>query len=154
MDIKIIKGNYEHIKDCEEAITKSLLGRYYFEKEGSAHRAIQEALEHGTLYVAMEQDVCTGFMYYVEDGAFHSYPYLHLIAVKEEYRGKGIGKQLIEYFEKIAGRDKCFLVVADFNPEAKHFYERMGYRQVGEIPDLYRKGIAERLMMKDNIETE
>jgi ribosomal protein S18 acetylase RimI-like enzyme len=41
-----------------------------------------------------------------------------------------------------------FLVVADFNPEAKRLYERVGYIEVGAIPNLYREGMTEYLMMK------
>ena len=149
LDIKIIKGNSEHLEDCKEALLKSPLGKHYFQSKGSAHKAIEEGLEQGNLFVAIAQDVCTGFMFYITNGAFHSFPYLHLIAVKEEYRGKGIGKQLVEYFEKISDRDKFFLVVADYNPNAKRFYESIGYRQVGEIPGLYREGIKEYIMMKE-----
>lgn len=149
MNIKIIKGNFEHLKDCEEALLKSSLGQHYFESEGSALNAIEEGLAQGNLYVAIDQEVCTGFMFYITNGAFHSFPYLHLIAVKEEYRGKGIGKHLVDYFEKISDRDKFFLVVADFNPNAKGFYESIGYRQVGEILGLYRDGITEYIMMKE-----
>ncbi|MEY8352398.1 GNAT family N-acetyltransferase [Lachnospiraceae bacterium 54-53] len=148
MNIKIIKGNSEHMKDCEEALLKSSLGNHYFQREGSARKAIEEGLDQGDLFVALAEDVCTGFMYFIKNGAFHSFPYLHLIAVKEEYRGKGIGKHLVEYFEKISDRDKFFLVVADFNPKARGFYESIGYRQVGEIPGLYREGITEFIMMK------
>lgn len=74
-----------------------------------------------------------------------------LISVKEEYRGKGIGKNLMGFLENLAfeNANKIFVVVADFNPDAKHFYEKLGYRQVGEIPNLYRKGINEHLMMKE-----
>lgn len=149
MNIQIVKGNNEYLKDCEEALLKSSLGEHYFQNEGSAHKAIEEGLEQGNLFVAIAQGVCAGFMFYIKNGAFHSFPYLHLIAVKEEYRGKGIGKQLVEYFEKISDRDKFFLVVADFNPNAKRFYEKLGYRQVGEIPGLYREGITEYIMMKE-----
>ena len=51
---------------------------------------------------------------------------------------KGIGKALLDYSENIAYgmADKFFLVVADYNPDAKRFYERNGYQQVGEIPKL------------------
>ena len=78
-------------------------------------------------------------------------PYLHIIAIKEEYRGKGIGKALLDYSEKIACEmaDRLFLVVADFNPDAKRFYERNGYQQVGKIPNLYRPGVTEYVMAKD-----
>lgn len=43
---------------------------------------------------------------------------------------------------------KVFLVVADFNPEAKILYINVGYTEVGAIPNLYREGITEYLMMK------
>ncbi|WP_321016190.1 GNAT family N-acetyltransferase [Hungatella effluvii] len=38
-------------------------------------------------------------------GCFHSFPYLHLIAVKEEYRGQGIGRKLIDYLENVVCAD-------------------------------------------------
>ena len=41
------------------------------------------------------------------------------------------------------------VVVADYNPDAKRFYERNGYQQVGKIPNLYRSGITEYMMAKD-----
>ena len=64
---------------------------------------------------------------------------------------RGIGKALLNYSENIAYEmaDKLFLVVADYNPAAKRFYERNGYQQVGEIPNLYRPGVTECLMVKD-----
>lgn len=150
MDIRIIKGCGENIRDCEEALLKSDLGRYYFTGAGSARKAIEEGIDNETLYVALSEGVCIGFMYYIPNGAFHSFPYLHIIAVKEEYRGYGIGRCLLEYFEKIAGRNKYFLVTADFNINAKKFYEYMGYSQVGKIPGLYHDNITEFIMMKEN----
>ena len=41
-----------------------------------------------------------------------------------------------------------FLAVADFNPDAKRLYESIGYSTIGDIPNLYRSGITESLMMK------
>jgi len=75
---------------------------------------------------------------------------LHIIAVKQEIRGKGIGKALLTYFEMedFEGSTKVFLVVADFNPDAKKLYQHLGYRQVGKIPGLYKDGVTEYLMMK------
>ena len=63
---------------------------------------------------------CVGFTYIIPKGAFHSFPYLHIITVKEEFRNKGIGKALLDYSENIAYEmaDKFFLVVADYNPGA------------------------------------
>lgn len=153
MDIIIEKGALQYLDDCEEALLNSELGRKYFTEEGSGRKAISEGLEQGNLYIALFKNECAGFFYFIPRGCFHSFPYLHLISVKEEYRSKGIGKKLIDFFENVVCIDasKIFLVVADFNPEAKRFYERNGYQQVGELSNLYRKGITEYLMMKVNL---
>ncbi len=151
MDIRITKGSLEYLNDCEEALLDSELGRKYFASEGSGKKTIQEGLEQGNLHIALINDICVGFLWYLPKGAFHSFPYLHIISIKKDYRSKGIGKNLINFFEEVicADASKIFLVVADFNPDAKRFYEKIGYQQVGTIPNLYRKGITEYLMVKE-----
>jgi ribosomal protein S18 acetylase RimI-like enzyme len=139
------------MKDCEEALIRSELGRRYFFTEGSARRALEEGFHKGEIYVALNTSgQCTGFLWIIPNGVFHSFPYLHIVAVKEEYRNHGIGKELIRFFEEISFIDhsKVFLVVADFNPGARKLYEELGYLEVGPIPGLYRAGITETLMMK------
>ena len=151
--IAFAKGNEQHLKDCKDALSRSALGEKYFSSPGSAEKAILEGIRQGNLYVALIGEACIGFTYIIPKGAFHSFPYLHIISIKEEYRGKGIGKALLDYSEQIAleMEDKFFLVVADYNPEAKRFYERNGYQQVGEIPNLFRPGITEYIMAKNLI---
>ena len=150
MNIAIQKGSLQYIEDCKNALVNSELGRKYFEREGSAEEAILEGLNQGTLYVALADEICVGFAWYLPKGAFHNFPYLHIISINEACRGKGIGKMLMDFMETLAfaHADKIFLVVADFNPEARRFYEKAGYKQAGEIPSLYRYGITEYLMMK------
>ena len=149
--ISFAEGNEQHLKDCMDALCRSTLGEKYFSSPGSAENAILEGIHQGNLYVALIGEECVGFTYIIPKGAFHSFPYLHLIAVKEEYRDMGIGKALLDYSERTAFEmaDRLFLVVADYNPAAKRFYERNGYQQVGEIPNLYRPGITEYLMTKN-----
>ena len=150
-EITFAKGNEQHLKDCMDALCRSVLGEKYFSSPESAEKAILEGICRGNLYVALIGEECVGFSYIIPKGAFHGFPYLHILAVKEEYRGKGVGKAMLDYSERIASEtaDKLFLVVADFNPDAKRFYERNGYQQVGEIPNLYRCGITEYLMAKN-----
>ena len=151
--ITFAKGSEQHLKDCKAALCQSTLGEKYFSSPGSAENAILEGIRQGNLYVALIGEACIGFTYIIPKGAFHSFPYLHIIAVKEEYRDRGIGKALLDYSERIAFEmaDKLFLVVADYNPDAKRFYERNDYQQFGEIPGLYRPGITEYLMAKNLI---
>ena len=149
--ITFAKGNEQHLKDCKDALCRSTLGKRYFSSPGSAEDAILEGIRRENLYAAFIGEECVGFTYIIPKGAFHSFPYLHLLVVKEEYRNRGIGKALLDYSESIAYEmaDRLFLVVADYNPGAKRFYERNGYQQFGEIPNLYRPGVTEYMMAKD-----
>ncbi len=150
MDIQFKKGTMAYLDDCIKAMEHSTLSNAYFQTEESRKNAVMEGLNKETLYVALCDGKCAGFAYFILEGAFHAFPYLHLITINEEYRGMGIGKKLIEFIEAklFETRDKIFLLVGDYNPGAKIFYEKLGYKQVGTIPSLYRKGIDEYLMMK------
>jgi RimJ/RimL family protein N-acetyltransferase len=60
------------------------------------------------------------------------------IAIKEEFREVGIGQEMMKEIEKHAERlgiEKIFLEVFDINDRARYVYEKMGYHEVGRIPD-------------------
>ena len=152
MKIVISKAHMRHLEDCKVALLKSKLGQEYFPSEEKAHSTLKKGITKEEIFVAVnEEGECLGFLWFILAGAFHSFPYLHIIAVKEAFRGRGIGKELLDFFEEAVFTDssKVFLVVADFNPEAKRLYEHLGYQQVGEIPGLYKAGVTEYLMMKE-----
>jgi ribosomal protein S18 acetylase RimI-like enzyme len=150
MDVSIIKAENKHLNDCIIALQKSELGRIYFSTENKALNAISEGMGKGEISVAINGDnIVLGFMWIIENGVFHSFPYLHIVAVKEEFRGLGIGREFLNYMERVCNSSKLFLVVADFNPDAKKFYIKNGFKEVGRIPDLYKNGVTEFLMMKE-----
>lgn len=152
MNIAISRADASHLPDCVAALSDSELGRVYFPSEENALASIAEGVARDEVFVAVDEaGACVGFIWFVFGGAFHSFPYLHVIAVKGEHRGEGVGKQLLQFFEEgvFADSAKAFLVVADFNPDARRLYERLGWRQVGAIPGLYREGVTEYLMMKE-----
>ena len=152
MNIHIKAADMKYIDSCVEMLQKSDLGKAYFSDYRKAADMLTYAVGQKNVYVALNENrKCMGFIYYMTNGVFGSYPYLHIIAVKEEYRSCGIGKQLIKYFEDNASDSsstKYFLTVDDFNPRAKKLYENLGYKCVGELPDFYKKGINCYLMMK------
>ena len=153
MEIRIQKALPEDIGDCISALAHSEVGEAYFSDSKKARSWLAGAIEKDELFIALNsRGECAGFIWYMPEGVFGSYPYLHLLAVRQEYRGCGIGKQLLRYFEENASdypSTKCFLTVDDFNPRARKFYERQGYRQVGTLPDFYKKGVSCFLMMKE-----
>lgn len=152
MNVRIIKAEDKYFEDCVLALHNSELGRVYFPEEEKARQAIEEGFSKGEFFIAVNQeDEGLGFLWYIPNGAFHSFPYLHIIAVKEEYRSCGIGRKLLSFFEETVSQEasKVFLVVADFNPKAKKLYESIGYQEIGVIPSLYKPGVTECLMMKE-----
>ena len=128
------------------------MGTVYFSNYKKTVDLLLHALAQRGLFVALkDDDDCLGFMYFMPKGVFGSYPYLHIVAVKEEYRNLGIGKQLIKYFEENSSNyssTKYFLTVDDFNPQARKLYESLGYQRVGELKDFYKNGITSYIMMK------
>jgi len=151
MKIAITKAHTGHLEGCKTALLNSKLGQEYFVTQEKVCSALTEGISKQEMFVAVdEKGECMGFIWFILQGAFHAFPYLHIIAVREEFRGQGIGKQLLSFFEETVFPDssKVFLVVADFNPDAKRLYESLGYQQVGVLPGLYKEGVTEYLMMK------
>jgi AraC-like DNA-binding protein/RimJ/RimL family protein N-acetyltransferase len=147
----IVKARKKHLKACAEAVRDSELGRFYFEPDDDLTAYLADGMKHEQFFVAKGNGgECQGFIWFVLNGAFHAFPYLHMIAVRKEFRGEGVGTQLIDFVERtvFADHSKVFLVVADFNPDARRLYERLGYEKVGDIPGLYREDVTEHLMMK------
>jgi ribosomal protein S18 acetylase RimI-like enzyme len=63
--------------------------------------------------------------------------YLHHLAVDEAYRGKGIGRALVERCLsdlKAIGVPRCNVFYMADNPKGKAFWERLGYRPVKFLP--------------------
>lgn len=152
MDIHIRLAEIKYINRCIEILQNSDLGKAYFSDPEKAVDMLTYAVGQKDVYVALDDnEKCLGFIYYMTNGVFGSYPYLHIVAVKEEYRNYGIGKRLMKFFEDNASDSssaKYFLTVDDFNPEAKKLYESLGYQCVGELPDFYKEGVNCYLMMK------
>ena len=153
MNTVIKEAEEKHVIPCVYILQNSELGTVYFSDYKKTVDLLLRALEQRELFVALnDNEDCLGFMYFMPKGVFGSYPYLHILAVKEEYRNLGIGKQLIKYFEENSSdysSTKYFLTVDDFNPQARKLYESLGYQRVGELKDFYKDGITSYIMMKE-----
>ena len=76
--------------------------------------------------------------------------YLELFAVADWTRGKGLGKRLLEHVESVvfARASNLFACVSDFNTQARAFYQKLGYQEIGPLPNLLIPGSAEILLRK------
>ncbi len=72
---------------------------------------------------------------------------LLLIAVRPDYRGRGLAKSLIDHLFLSArqrGAERVFLEMRRGNP-AIHLYEKVGFEPIGERPKYYRLENGERI---------
>ena len=64
--------------------------------------------------------------------------YLRRIIVAESQRGRGIGRLLLDKFERFAKAKKChvaYLDTSEVHKEALKFYRRNGYRVIARLKD-------------------
>lgn len=151
MTITLIKGSSAYLEDCVDSLCNSELGDHYFPDRAKAKAAILEFCGTGCFLVAVDEAKRhAGFICYLPTGAFHAFPYLHLLVTSDKLRGQKVGSMMMDLFEAqiFKEKDKLFLLVASFNTKAKRFYLNRGYKEVGIIPSLYRKGVDEFLLMK------
>jgi ribosomal-protein-alanine N-acetyltransferase len=79
-----------------------------------------------------------------------SSPYIKSVAVAESYRNRKVGAALLDYVEKWYRTRSAhlFLCVSSFNTDARRFYEKHGFRQVGELSDYIIPGASELILHK------
>jgi len=77
-------------------------------------------------------------------------PMIEYLCVRDGLRGSGIGTALIRHFEEVLfpDADNLYLFVSDINPKAIALYTRLGYLQVGTLPNFNLVGQTEFLHRK------
>jgi ribosomal protein S18 acetylase RimI-like enzyme len=76
--------------------------------------------------------------------------YLELLGIAAAWKGKGFGTRLLAHLEHVAfGRGKnLFACVTDFNKDARSFYAKQGFVEIGRLENLLIDGSAEILLRK------
>jgi GNAT superfamily N-acetyltransferase len=76
-------------------------------------------------------------------------PFVELIALFDDHRGKGHGRQLIDWVGRyFPPSPNLWATVSSFNLDAQEFYRRTGFEQVAPLRDLIREGWHEILLRK------
>ncbi|WDI42212.1 GNAT family N-acetyltransferase [Bremerella sp. P1] len=74
--------------------------------------------------------------------------YIEMLAVDESYRGKGLGRKLVEQAEQIARQRSCRGAWVDtFTFQSPAFYLRLGYEPFGKLED-YPQGQQRNFLRK------
>ncbi len=87
---------------------------------------------------------------YLCAGALSDELHIHNIAVSQEYRGKGIGHQLLDHAESLAREQHKLCAILEVRPSnrtAVKFYRSHGYREVARNPQYYDSPPEDALIM-------
>jgi ribosomal protein S18 acetylase RimI-like enzyme len=151
MSIKARPMKLGDIPKCATIACDSEIGRRYGFTQPGIETKLTGAMNGGSILIVAEVDSeIAGFDWVESRGAFGSSPYLKLIVVGSSARSRGVGAVLLDAFEKatVSVGTTYTLLVSDFNARAIGFYERHGYRKVGELPGFAIEGVSEILMVK------
>jgi GNAT superfamily N-acetyltransferase len=101
------------------------------------HHISKEMLEQkinlGEILIAKENQQAIGYLRY---GYFwDNFPFMNLLFVEEAYRRKGIGRQLVDFWEnqmKEQGH-KQVMTSSLANEDGQFFYRKLGYKDAGSL---------------------
>ena len=105
--------------------------------------------EKDTKFAVIAKDESGKVLGGIRATAFWNYCTIELLWLSEETRGLGLGSNLMEAAEKFA-KDKGFgyMRTETLSFQAKPFYEKIGYKVFGELPD-HPKGHTTYCLVKE-----
>lgn len=149
----IKKAVIEDQDQIVDLINKSDLGSVYFNNDKSKiEKIISKEIDLQNVVIGVNgNSEFIAVLNYNLKGAFDMHPYIHILAISNEHRGKSYGSQMMHYFESfiVPEYKKIFLLVGNWNSKAETFYTKLGYRRLCEIEGFYSENVTEVLMVKE-----
>ncbi|WP_334073377.1 GNAT family N-acetyltransferase [Paenibacillus sp. A14] len=108
--------DYKYIVERDKHVPKTLVSTKINEKE---------------IFILKDGEHEIGWMRY---GYFwDNTPFMNMLWIEEEYRGQGIGKKIVLYWEELMRQKGFELVMTSTQSDegAQHFYRKIGYRDAG-----------------------
>lgn len=104
-------------------------------------------ISRNRIYIAEENGAFIGWLRY--NLFWDNTPFMNMIYFLEDFRGKGLGRQLVQYWEKQMKilNYECVMTSTATDEYAQHFYNKLGYRTVGGF--IYQLDPYEIILMKD-----
>jgi len=139
------------VEACAAIIAELPLWREYAVTAREARAAFRLAAGGAAeVLVADDGGRVVGFVEYLVRGTFGHSGYVWAIGVAADAQGRGVGGRLMDAAEAaiFAAGPNVFLLVNARNDGARRFYERRGYRRIGELDDYVRPGLTEIIYRK------
>jgi ribosomal protein S18 acetylase RimI-like enzyme len=109
---------FEKLKKNDKHISEEMLYKKIYDKE---------------VIIVKADDKIIGWLRY---GYFwDSIPFMNMLVMDENYRGKGIGKKLVTFWERdMKANGHEFIMTSTLSNEmAQHFYRKLGYKDSGSL---------------------
>jgi len=150
--MRIVRASRKQIGPIAELMLASpLLQRYGATARGVRAGVAKGLRERDTILVGLDGDAVVGLAWFIETPALDHAMYLQLLLVAESHQSRGLGARLIARGERQARTSGCrhmIFLVTKSNRRARVFYERHGYKHVGDLPGFVRPEINETLYLK------
>jgi ribosomal protein S18 acetylase RimI-like enzyme len=145
LPIKVVSMTRAHIPACNEIVATSEPWKTLRERVD-----FLPSIKRKQAFVAMIEGAVAGFVVFTPEPVFARGGYLRAIAVAPAIRGFGFGRKLLAFAEGTTTKQapNFYLCVSSFNKEGQAFYRKSGYKKVGKLDGLIRKGAAEYIYWK------
>lgn len=96
-----------------------------------ARQELENIIRLKRVYIAEEQGEFVGWLRY--SLFWDSIPFMNMLYLLEDSRGRGCGKQLVRFWEEQMKKSNYETVMTSTqsNEYAQHFYDRLGYLAIG-----------------------
>ena len=148
-EIKIRELKEEDIEECVEMTVTTFPWTSFGLKKEGARKFFYDRLGKELVFMATQKGEVLGFIAIKRNILYANY--IRRIVVREDARSKGIGGKLVEFVEEMTfsrGLPNVFLVTTTVNEGAVKFYQKIGYKIIGTIPDFVEEGLDEYILWK------
>lgn len=92
---------------------------------------MNDIIQRDRIYIAEDDGQFAGWLRY--NLFWDNIPFMNLLYVLEKYRGKGLGKELVMFWERRMNQQgyQTLMTSSQADEYAQHFYFRLGYEAVG-----------------------
>jgi len=131
--LKIKKATRKDIKEIGKLMLEEFSKPPFNERVSlnSVIKSLNYDFKIGKIYIAVESKEIIGVVNFcIEQYWEGSVIIIEDLAVKEEFKKKGIGKSLMEFVEEFARKNKIGAIYFSTNKKSKavRFYEKLGYK--------------------------
>lgn len=139
--VHIVKGEMAKFEEYKKIFDGCSILRHY---ENNLYEWMEAGLAAEEVYIAEDRNgEAVGFLWMQMHSAYAGLPYVALLGVRKDYRARGVGKKLLQFFidvyEKV-GFERALIAVNDFNPRARKLYEDMGFHKLMQYEDAMQTG--------------